>query len=103
MAGLPARRDGVMRLAVADAVTAVLLRAVQRGVGAADDRARVFLAGDDLRDTEAGRDDDRLGVPANGMLFEIVAQHLRDAPRAGERRVGQQDEELLAAVAALHV
>src|SRR5438046_3590277 len=91
------------QLSIRDAVAPVLLGLVEGRVRAADDGDRIGLGRHGFRDAEAGGDNDRVAVPVDGVLLQVVAQHLGHAPRARQRRLGQQDEELLAAPAALDV
>ena len=87
----------------ADAVAARLFCPIERGVGTADDHLGVDFARRDAGDAEAAGHDDRIFVPPHRMLFEVTPQRLGHAPCAGQRRVGQQDEELFSAVPALQV
>src|SRR5690606_21059387 len=85
----------------AHGVAAMLLGHVERVLRAADERLHVDLALKRLRETEAGRDGQRLTGPWHRPFGNLPAERFGDATRADLRRLGQQHQELVAAVPAL--
>jgi hypothetical protein len=93
----------ICRLGGPHAVSSVLLCLIERGIGARDDAVRGVFTCDDFGDAKARCDDQHLVVPAGWALLEILPQHFGYATSACQRRVGQQDEKLFAAITALRV
>ena len=101
--GAGAAFDGLPTAAFAldaDAIPPRLLRAVERGVRPRDQRAGIDLAAPAARDADAGRGGHTDAVPAYRDAADLAAQGLGDAYRAVARRVGQDEQELVAAEAA---